>query len=237
MIHTFLCPENSDRKMPKPRWILEISKRELESSYQGFDLENPYRNGPEGILVLPVQPNRGYSPVWVDTNDITDMDAYIRQTTEEYHEQARQEEKIKEYIASLFREEEIDWSLESDRKSDRDGENEWREWLDRGPGKILLSLPLPPSIFIDLAHYGDYVFECGDVFVFEPLDISELTDAQALRLLLLLEIDIVEKGQATLYRILRKRCGVPYDCCDESSLKLETIQQLVQRLWTDAPTS
>jgi hypothetical protein len=87
-------------------------------------------------------------------------------------------------------------------------EIEWKKWLE-DEGHIFREIPFPPTALIDRFHFDSYIGDGIDFFEYEPFSLDDLTDKEALQVLLAVENRVCEKLMSWIIIDLRKRFGLP----------------------------
>lgn len=171
------------------------------------------------------------------SNGYESVEDYLRQYMDELRQYADERKKVSETVEGILKDENIDWSLGDGNRDSQYGVpadmDAWYLWLEEGRGKIFKAAPLPPSAFIDAHHFWDFIYEGGDCYAMEPFEESSLTDEQALKILLVLEVTVSTKGLCWFYRALRDRFGLPWggsdQCdCDMFELNEKFIRMIVE---------
>lgn len=226
-----------------PTWILIIS--EYEFAWWKRIGQSTVIGGLKGeVLVFhppedcPCSARYVYVPDEVFSQGHESVDEFLSQEMSELRQYVKERKAVAETVAEILLGENIDWSLDDGNQDSQYGVpadiDAWHLWLEKGRGKVFKAAPLPPSAFIDAYHFWDFVYAGGDCYEMEPFEESSLTDDQALKMLLALEVTISENGMCWFYRALRDRFGFPWGYseqyeCDMYQLNVEFIRLIVKQ--------
>jgi hypothetical protein len=110
-----------------------------------------------------------------------------------------------------------------------ESEIKWRKWIST-TGKIFKEIKFPPTALIDRFHFSSYVYGCTDFFNYEPFDLNDLSDIEALQVLLALETYIELPFECWIIMDLRERFNIPCEEDDSSETFPHIPQNLIDRL-------
>jgi len=106
-------------------------------------------------------------------------------------------------------------------------ESYWRKWLQTG-GKIFTQIKFPPTAMMDADHFGAYLYGCADAYGnYEHFDLDDLTDAEAIQVLIATESYIDAPLECWVIMELRERFGLPCDFEDDGETWPPIPQQLI----------
>jgi hypothetical protein len=198
----------------KPRVILEISEEYwpiLKSALGDFDEK-------EGVLVATIQPNY-HSPIFHLTDDIPDIEDFLKKRKQEYAEEQAHRDEIRLMIINILNQYNVDFSISP--------KDRYSQWLRQGPGKILQTTCLPTILFENEERFWDFVF---GMCLEKDIDFSPdtINCKDAFIILLVLEISVYGMGECEFYKFLREKLGIPYDW-DNMTLSHEMIKDLCER--------
>jgi hypothetical protein len=93
-------------------------------------------------------------------------------------------------------------------------ELEWQKWL-ASKGAIFKEIEFPPTALIDRFHFSSYICDGLDFFPYEPFEIENLTNKEALKVLLALEDYVTQPLMSWILLDLRKRFNLSCDFEDD----------------------